>query len=273
MPTNFNNPFTAIEKGPKIERWRMQLNSRKAARSGPYFLLLPAICLVLMAGCQTQVPQPQSYKFSFQRKMQAAHHWHLLAQDVAGQVNQHLRGIESQLDQNNKIGEVVIAPRSELLNPIPAIHVQKADQTPFDDLFYDLLLTHLVNLGLQVTDDPASPLQMTYKAQVLTHGDRKVRTFAPGTFSAIGLGIEVARNIPSTTFLVASGAVAADFVDGALTGKIPESEVIITVSLKNQGQYVMRKSDIYYIHPPDAWHYDGKPYKKQRGKTFQNVTQ
>ena len=45
--------------------------------------LLTAVAVVpLLVGC-AQVPKPSAYSFSYQKKMQAAHHWELLARDVA----------------------------------------------------------------------------------------------------------------------------------------------------------------------------------------------
>ncbi|MBW6520249.1 MAG: hypothetical protein K0A99_04435 [Desulfoarculaceae bacterium] len=49
------------------------------------------ICLFALScsGC-TRIPQPTTYAYSEQQKMQAAHHWDVLANDVADQINKTL---------------------------------------------------------------------------------------------------------------------------------------------------------------------------------------
>lgn len=49
--------------------------------------------------------------------------------------------------------------------------------------------------------------------------------------------------------------VLADLNRGIDTGDTPDVEVIITTSMVFDSRYMMRKSDIYYIHKPDWWHY------------------
>lgn len=47
------------------------------------------IVFIFMAAC-TRIPQPASYAYSEQQKMQASHHWDVLANDVANQINNQL---------------------------------------------------------------------------------------------------------------------------------------------------------------------------------------
>ena len=51
--------------------------------------ILILLILFLVVGC-TRIPQPASYAYSEQQKMQAAHHWDVLASDVANQINNQL---------------------------------------------------------------------------------------------------------------------------------------------------------------------------------------
>ena len=57
----------------------------------PYRLFLPMLVTVLClaSGC-VRMPQPQGFPYSNQPKMQAAHHWNVLANDVANRINNEL---------------------------------------------------------------------------------------------------------------------------------------------------------------------------------------
>ena len=93
-------------------------------------------CL-LICSC-SRIPEPAGFEYSSQSKMQAAHHWDVLALDVANQINKELI-------------------KDDLLNT--AVYVKKTcgeDDAPckpnetsqFDEGFHDLLVTQLVRYGV-----------------------------------------------------------------------------------------------------------------------------
>ncbi|HFQ89346.1 MAG TPA: hypothetical protein ENK27_04630, partial [Desulfobulbus sp.] len=114
---------------------------------------------VAVSGC-IRSPQPETYPFSTQQKMQAAHHWDVLANDVANQINNALirRGyLETPVYVNHICGDSSDCAGSSF---------------PFDEAFNDLLTTQLVNFGvptLAKNDD--SGLVVNYKVQVVYHSD------------------------------------------------------------------------------------------------------
>jgi hypothetical protein len=197
--------------------------------------------LVCLLGSCAQVPVPATYRINTQKKIQAAYHWDVLASDVAEQAYLFL-------SQDGKLQDI-------------PIYVAAAEDTLFDGVFRDLLITQLVQQGVTVVDSRDNALTMTYRAQLLRHGKRTIRQ-PPSKYSALALGIKVARDIAdwATEDILNVGVglgVLADLNRGATTGGTPDVEVILTTSMLLNNRYVNRKSDIYYINEPDGWHYDG----------------
>lgn len=89
------------------------------------------LSLGLIAGCASEVPIPTAYERSYQPKMWAAHHWNVLAADVAERLNLSLSGLESD-------------------RPL-VLHVRRGDPTVFNSAFHELLETQLMQQGFGVT--------------------------------------------------------------------------------------------------------------------------
>jgi len=199
-----------------------------------------AVGLALLAGCQSQLPYATTYEMTGQHKMQAAHHWNVLAADVAERVH-------AALDD-----------RVELR--LLAIDVD-TDQPPgpFHQVFRELLVSNLVQRGVQVADLEENQLELIYKVQVLRHGARIQRP-VPGLLTLIGAGIAVSRDV-TTEFIygAAPAGLLADVAAGHLASH-SNQEVIITTRLVWKNRYVMHASDIYYINDEDYLHY-GRPLR------------
>jgi len=215
-------------------------------------LLVLLVTLSLLWGC-AQAPVPATYKISSQKKLQAAHHWDILASDVAQQAYLFL-------SQNGE------------LRGMP-MYVSAPDITPFDGIFRNLLIAQLLERGLQVSDSDQSAITMDYRAQLLRHGNRTIRQ-PTVKYSALALGIKVARDVAdwATEDILNLGVglgVLADMGRSATTGDVPSIEVIVTTSMVLNGRYMMHKSDIYYINEPDWWHYGYG--NSDEGRTYQVV--
>jgi uncharacterized lipoprotein YajG len=211
------------------------------------FITAPAF-LALLVGCatnQSQVPQADTYPYSTQQKMQAAHHWDVLAQDVAARVKNH---IDEQASLNR------------------AISVQNAAAGPFHQGFTDLLITRMVNQGLNIRDNNEESLVLNVDTQVVSHHDRgfvRAKKGAYTTLAMLATGVWAAVNVADNSSaaadaLLAGGVlgtgVAMDLTAGNIAS-ISNKEVIINVSLMEGDRYVMRDSGIYYINEPDDGHY------------------
>ncbi len=204
--------------------------------------------LTMLTGCMTQTPVPVTYQYSTQQKMQAAHHWDILAQDVAKQTQQTLTHAGRQ-------GEPVYV---DFIN------------SPYGVGFHDFLKTRLVNSGLKIlAEKREASLMVRYKAQLLYHVEDRQTRLPPGFLSASATALAgsvwVLREAfeygtsgvqaAAVTGVVIGAAAIGDALSGRFTKGLPHSEVILTTSLIDGDIYLMRKTDIYYINDVDFHHY------------------
>ncbi len=220
-------------------------------RAVPIVLILT----LLLSSC-SRIPQPASYAFSEQQKMQAAHHWDVLAADVANQIN-------NQLIISDYVDKAVYVKATCGTDAVPC---EQGETTQFNEGFRDLLITRLVNYGVPTSSNKKlTDIEVNYKVQVIYHASNRY-TMAPGTLTALTAVISVFRNAPSTLQALAI-ATGIDLLNTAspINGHY---EVIITTSMVTEEKYLFRTSDIYYINDPDFWHYQNAP----TGKTIQMVS-
>ncbi len=200
------------------------------------YATLLILCLGLGA-CASQVPVATTYPISFQRKMQAAEHWDILAADVANRLRDTLL-----------IGPAPAAGQPSKYSV--ALHIQPPQyNSEFGVAFHNLLITHLLEQGFLVSENPTDGCyEVTYGIQVVTHKDRGFIRPMPGLFTALTGSVLVLRatgdNNPATAAML--GAVGLDVATGYITDN-PNSEIIMTTSVMNGARYITRLRDIYYI--------------------------
>ncbi|WP_457572682.1 hypothetical protein [Desulfolithobacter sp.] len=199
---------------------------------------------LLLAGC-SRTPQPVGYPATEQRKMQAVHHWDVLAQDVANEINNEL------------------IRQGYLETPVYVRSTSDGDSvgvSPFAASFRDLLVTRLVQFGVPTLNGPsADGLEVRYSVQVISYRDRPglEEKIWPGMLTLLGSGITVLRYVP-TDYLTLLGSMMADVVASTYedTGRY---EVVISTSIVSGNRYLVHRSDIYYIDDPDFWQYQTPP--------------
>ena len=216
--------------------------------------LLPVIIciLLLFSSCTGRIPTPTSYPYSQQKKMQASHHWDVLAHDLANRINNELI-----LSDNIDTAVFVKSTCGNESKPCDA-----NETSSFNEAFRDLLITNLVGYGIpthnQLKEDT---IEIQYKVQIVRHSTNRVRPVQPGVFTAISAAIVVLRNAPAELLILAAG-VLADVVNTNFTLN-GHYEVIITTSMLSHDKYLFRASDIYYINDKDFYHYqDTMPQTK-----------
>lgn len=213
-------------------------------------IIAGAIVIASLTGCATgnnsQVPLASTYELTNQQKMQAAHHWDVLAADVASRVKEHFK----TASLSNK-----------------AINVVPNSNSAFEQGFEDLLITQMVEQGLDIRANNNEHLKLTFHTQVISHNDRGYIRPKPGTHTALALiatGVWAVVNIASNSTaaqdaLIGAGVlgtgVAMDAVAGDISA-VTNKEVIISVSLMDGDKYLMRKTGIYYINEPDDGQYE-----------------
>jgi hypothetical protein len=214
------------------------------------------ILLLLFFTSCSRIPQPAPYAFSEQQKMQATHHWDVLASDVANQIN-------NQLILSDYIDRAVYVKTTCGSDATPC---EQEETTQFNEAFRDLLITRLVSFGVPTSiEKKATDIEVNYKVQVVYHSSTR-RTLAPGTLTALTAMVSVFRDASFTVKLLALAA-GLDIANSTSPGN-GHYEVIITTSTVTDGKYLFRTSDIYYINDPDFWQYQNAP----TGKTIQMVS-
>ena len=203
------------------------------------------VVVLSITGCAigptSQVPIATTYEYTTQQKMQAAHHWDVLAEDVAFRLKEH-------------INKLPVVGRT--------INVISSNNSPFHDAFEDLLITQMVNKGLDIRDNNGE-LKLKFDTQVIRHSDRgyirnraglytTVALVATGVWAAINV-VDGAKDAGIAGALIGAGA-GMDLFSGDIA-TISNKEVLINISLMDGDRYIMRKTGIYYINDPDDDHY------------------
>lgn len=198
-------------------------------------LIIPALC----AGCGSRVPYATTFPLQAQKKMQAAKHWEVFAEDITARVEEIL---EESADLRLK-----------------PIYLVPKEGTPFEEIFHELLVSELVSHGLIVSQKESGALKLDYDTEILVHSDRSYQKF-PYKWTVLTAGVSVARNISDWAVdnMVMMGATLgtlADVASSHYAGPPGHKEVIITTSLGDGDYFFMHRSDIYYINDADWWHY------------------
>lgn len=207
---------------------------------------LMGAALLLLTGCATEAPVPTTYPYSTQHKLKSAHHWDVIAKDVAEQI--------------------IAAMAKHNLAASPAIVTTKQPKAPFHEGFRNFLITHLVNLNQPVAIKDAD-VEVQIETQLVRHNSDRYASI-PGELTALAAGIMVVRNaaLRWRNNQQAAGiiglAALADWGKGYATG-LTKTEVIVTTSVLYRGQYRMRKTDVYYIEDEDGSLYEQMKQMKE----------
>lgn len=203
------------------------------------FTVVSAISLVL-SGCfytnAAQVPMAKTYPYSEQQRMQAAHHWQVLAEYEAKGILQqpHLRStplyLPEQIDHTS--GEFARGYRS-------------------------LLTSALVSGGAIVKHRPGGTATVDFDVEVVNHTDRGFVRPYPGTLTlaalASGVSVLVAPSSNAALALIPP-VVGADVTSGSWSA-VGDEEVIITTEITDNERVLYSSSNIYYTNQGDRRHY------------------
>ncbi|MCB1899234.1 hypothetical protein [Cognatazoarcus halotolerans] len=206
-------------------------------------ILLASVAAALV-GCASPVPVAQNFDAAHQKVARTAHHWDIVAGDVAAQT----------------LNAVSKDPR--LMGR--GIYIANSRATAFNTAFREFMITRLVNEGANVSvckTDESSPgfaqdapeVVVTYETQLVQHAYTPP-DYQPGRYTALALGVLVIRNIilggDETTGTIA-GVALGEFGAGHLT-RTPATEIVVTTTIAEHNKFVMRRSDVYYVPDEDA---------------------
>ncbi len=202
-------------------------------------LAVLAGAVATLVGCANRAPIPlaENFELTVQPKVRSAGHWELVSRDVVAQT----------LATLEKAGVAANTPLHVALPPNPSA---------FDVGFRDFLITKLVQSGAVVDQMPGQALDVTYHAQLVRHNSDRPH-FIPGQYTMIAAGLMAAyglrhQHIDAQLAGALGLTVAADYAASINSGGPTNTEMILTTTVARGGQYVARKTDVYYLENADA---------------------
>lgn len=208
------------------------------------------LCMVMVTGCATSVPNAQNFPISTQKKALMAKHWNYIAEDAATRT----------LSALGKHG----------LSKSP-IYVADASQYEFDKAFKKYMIAHLIQNDAVVSTVPGGAIELKYDTQVIRHGaaiDHELSGYQPGMAVAGVASFWVLRDVfkslsHSNRY---TGAAVAGTFDGykALSPSETSVELIISTSITQNNRYLMLNADSYYIKKGEEILFDGCKGNRRR---------
>ncbi|HQY39529.1 MAG TPA: hypothetical protein PLE21_08520 [Giesbergeria sp.] len=202
-------------------------------------LAVLAGAVATLVGCATRAPIPlaENFELTVQPKVRSAGHWELVSRDVVAQT----------LATLDKAG---VAPGTQLHVALPL------NPSSFDLAFRDFLITKLVQSGAPVQQMPGQTLDVTYHAQLVRHNSERPH-FIPGQFTMLAAGLMAAYGLRhehiDAQMLGALGlTAAADYGASINSGGPTNTEMVLTTTVARGGQYIARKTDVYYLENADT---------------------
>ncbi|MEE4240186.1 MAG: hypothetical protein V2I36_01875 [Desulfopila sp.] len=208
------------------------------------YFLFSFILLSFLSSCG-RIPEPIGYNYSTQEKMQAAHHWNVLAEDISNKINNEL--IRSDFFETAVFVKETCGDDSEPCS--------RDITTDFNEGFRDLLITRLVDFGIPTSAIPdREAITINYKVQVVHHNANRLRTLRPGLLTSLTTAVSVLRHAPAEIIAIALAS-GVDYSNAAYA-RTTNVEAIVTTSMVFRNRYLFRSSDIYYINSADYHHYN-----------------
>lgn len=193
---------------------------------------------LLACGCATDIPAPRGHLPSEQTKLRAAHHWNLVAADIAQQTRQSL----------DRIG------------PGARVYVEPpANASTFELAMHDFISTRLVEAGVAVSPRAAGALEVRYGTRLVAHQSPRRTLNVPMVAVAAGViaGYNILAHSAAADVLAAgllAGAIADDVASNRYTTTTTgpsQAELVVTTSVSDGQVFLMRKTDVYYIDDAD----------------------
>ena len=197
-----------------------------------------AAAALALAGCgSAPIPLAKNFEQTSQHKVRSAGHWELLSSDVVAQTRASLAQIGFGQD----------APLHVALPPNPS---------SFDLAFRDFLITQMVQRGAVVQQQPGAGLEVSYTTQLVRHNSDRPH-FIPGQYTMIAAGLMAAyglrhEHIDAKLLATLGLAGAADFAASINSGGPTNTELVLTTTVARGGQYLVRKTDVYYLENADV---------------------
>ncbi len=208
----------------------------------------------ILSGCATpfsEAPMAINFANSEQHKLQAGAHWESIANHLSKTVLEQMG--------NKKI--VYINEPSE--------------KSKFNMALHNLVLSSLIKEGVTVAKfSAASDVSIDLKTQVIKFSkDRATGRNSVGVPTLLTAGVWALTGVASantarTTLGVSASTIAVGldaynwFGSHYATGEIPQHEIIVSINVTDNAQYLSSISNIYYIADSDTSLYKGTSGRK-----------
>lgn len=205
--------------------------------------------LALLAGCApfpyTEAPLAINFDTSKQLKLQAAHHWQVIANDMADTL------IEALGRGSTCVGPSPTCQKFEIVSATP--------NSVFGRAFHTQFVSRLVNKGMNVATDGPGDVTVSINAQTVRFNGRRTQYLGVGKFTMLATGLWTLHEINEEASSAAASAAAgimADVLEWNMSefakGHTPRFELILTTSATRNKQYLARTTNVYYVSNGDA---------------------
>jgi len=215
-------------------------------------IMAGTLATLALAGCEhasqgnptADYPMAEQFPQIYQSKLMAAAHWQIIADNEADMLTSRFESVPE------------LAPH----------FVDEGTPTDFETAYRNFLLAGLIDRGVMVfEDDRGMPVE--YDVQVVRFADRDQWNFAPGAVSAstasafvIARAVEHWSNPAALLIPLAVGADVYNYFNADIG--TPNTEIILTTRVKNEGQLVYTHSSIYYLRTEDLALYQNSEEKR-----------
>lgn len=198
------------------------------------------IAMLVMTGCATSVPQGENFPQSRQKKLMAAQHWNLVAQDAVQRTRQVL----------TERGFAADTP----------LFILENQNTVFDHAFRKYMIANFIDAGAVVSTKKEGALEIAYDTQVIKHAayfEPDQYGYKPGAATAAVSGFWVLRDVVKDLNFI--NGLATIGIAGAYDAYKAENpaetgvELLLTTSITHRDRYVMLNADAYYIEDAETW--------------------
>ncbi|MFW6415728.1 MAG: hypothetical protein ACOCZ2_05360 [Thermodesulfobacteriota bacterium] len=200
------------------------------------------------------MPLPSGFGLQTQKQMQSVSHWKEVAKGMVEKVDTRL---QEKISLRNK--DIYVAP---------------AGKTPFEKAFRKLLLSGLVQKGLNVVNESQGEnLLLSFQVDTVKH-HYGIQDNGAEFYMILEPGMWVDESSDHT----GSGTVMAEHGRYVEMSKyafdLPQREIMLTLSLRYKSEFIARYSSVFYINDKVWWHYKKREEKNGNSvKTYQMVSE
>lgn len=183
--------------------------------------LILSICLLalLTAAC-SKIPSQSSYPYSYQHKVQSADHWERLAQDIVSEQ---------------------IVPYIRKNKDVSKVYLHQKDKSDFGIALHTYMLTELFERKIEVAESYSpNAAALEWSVQQVRHERGRENPSPIG--GALGYVGYITMEF-------------AGFSSYSPFSKVPNSELIISAKLTNNGEIMSIKTETFYVDDMDTGNY------------------